>query len=111
MTRQSALVSPQIGYGPLVGHSPEGYPVYLYTDPQTRLTCRVVVLPDGRAFYSDMNGRIVAKPVEANTQVGLALVGSIFGLILGGAGGAIIGALAGAVMGNQLSKKETEIVH
>ncbi len=95
----------EAGYGPQVGKSREGYPVYLYTDPQSRLTTYVVVLPDGRAFYSDIRGRIVSKPVEANNQIALALVGGILGAVLGGPEGAILGALLGAAAGELLSKK------
>lgn len=95
----------QTGYGPQVGTSPEGFPVYLYADPQSKITAYVVVLPDGRAFYSDMHGRIVAPPADANKQVGLALVGGIAGFLAGGPAGAIVGALVGAIAGNQLSKR------
>jgi hypothetical protein len=94
----------QDGYGPLVGHSPQGFPIYLYTDPQSRLTCFVVVLPDGRGFYCDRQGSIVAKPVNANQDVALALIGGTTGFVLGGPVGAAVGALAGLVL-SELSKK------
>ncbi len=95
-----------VGYGPQVGHSPQGFPLYLYTDPNSKLTTYVVVLPDGRAFYSDRNGRIVSKPTEANPQVALALVGGIIGLAVGGGPlGAILGGIIGAAVGNEASKK------
>ena len=85
-------------YGPLVGHSPQGYPIYLYTDPQSKLTSYVVVLPDRRAFYCDQQGRIVANPVEAKKQIALALLGGTAGFALGGPVGALIGAVAGLIL-------------
>jgi hypothetical protein len=94
-----------MGYGPQIGTSREGYPVYLYTDTRTNLTNYVVVLPDGRAFYSDARGNIVAKPVEANKQVALALVGGLVGLAVASGPGAILGALLGAAAGNILNKR------
>jgi hypothetical protein len=94
-----------MGYGPQVGTSREGYPVYLYTDTRTNLTNYVVVLPDGRAFYSDAHGNIVATPVEANKQVGLAVIGGLIGLAVGSGPGAILGALLGAAAGNILNKR------
>jgi hypothetical protein len=95
------------GYGPQVGHSPEGFPVYLYTDPHTHTLHFVVVLPDGRAFFSDYQGRIgsAPPPPESNTGVALALIGGIAGFLLGAGGGAIIGAIAGGVLGSGLSKR------
>lgn len=96
----------QIGYGPRVGQSQEGFPVYLYTDPRSNLNTYVVVLPDGRAFYSDRFGRIVSTPTQADPQVGLALLGGIIGLAVGGGPlGAIIGGIIGAAVGNEASKK------
>ncbi len=88
----------QVGYGPQIGRSPEGFPVYQYTDPQSKLTTFVVVLPDGRAFYSDERGKIVSTPVflptGVDSQVGLALLGGIIGLALGGGPlGAIVGGI------------------
>lgn len=95
----------QVGYGPLVGHSPEGYPIYLYADPQSHLTTYVVVLPDGRAFYSDAHGKFAVHPAESNAQVAGALVLGTAGFLVGGAAGAIIGAIVGAFAGNEVSKK------
>jgi hypothetical protein len=93
-----------MGYGRQVGTSREGYPVYLYTDVRTNLTRPVVVLPDGRAFYSDAQGRIITTPSEPDKQVGLALIGGLLGLAFGG-GGAILGALIGAAAGGFLKEK------
>jgi len=93
-----------MGYGRQVGTSREGYPIYLYIDPSTNLTRHVVVLPDGRAFYSDPQGRITTTPNAADKQVGFAIIGGLLGLAFGGAG-AILGALIGAAAGNLLSKK------
>jgi hypothetical protein len=92
------------GYGQMVGQSPEGYPIYLYTDPQTRLTSYVVLLPDGRAYYSDQHGRIVSKPVQVGQQVALTMVGGAAGFLIGGPPGAVIGALAGLIL-SALPKK------
>jgi hypothetical protein len=94
----------QSGYGPLVGHSPQGFPIYLYTDPQSKLTCYVVVLPDNRAYYCDPQGRIVSKPVNANQDVALAVLGGLLGAALGGPGGAALGALGGLFL-SELAKK------
>lgn len=95
-----------MGYGPLVGHSPEGFPVYLYTDPRSKLTQFVVVLPDHRAFYCDGNGRIVSRPAEANPQVAGAVVGGLIGFAVGGPLGAIVGGILGAAVGNEASKRD-----
>jgi len=95
----------KMGYGPQVGNSHEGYPVYLYTDPQSQMTTYVVVLPDGRAFYSDAHGRIVATPVESDKQVAGAALGGLAGLAVFGPVGGIIGAILGAIVGNELSKR------
>jgi outer membrane lipoprotein SlyB len=40
--------------------------------------------------------------------VGLALVGGILGLLIGGPGGAIAGGIIGAALGNQVSKKRAK---
>jgi hypothetical protein len=95
----------EMGYGPQVAKSREGYPVYLYTNPSSRTTTYVVVLPDGRALYSDAHGRIVANPVESDKQVAGAAVGGIAGLAAFGPVGGIVGAILGAIVGNELSKK------
>lgn len=93
-----------MGYGPQIGTSREGYPVYLYTDARTNVTRPVVVLPDGRAFYSDAGGRIGSTPAEPDKQVGLALIGGLIGLAFGG-GFAVLGALIGAAAGGALKAK------
>lgn len=94
-----------MGYGRQVGSSREGYPVHIYTDPRTGITRFVVVLPDGRAFYSDQYGRI--SPPGANDKaVGGALVGGLLAGLAFGPAGAIIGAIAGALIGNEASKAE-----
>jgi hypothetical protein len=66
-----------MGYGRQIGISREGYPIYLFTDVRTNVSRPVVVLPDGRALYSDENGRIITTPAEPDRQVGLALVGGL----------------------------------
>lgn len=87
--------------------SNEGHPIYLYTDPRTGLTNYVVILPDGRAFYSDARGRIESTPPEPNKQVGLALLGGLAGLAAGGGVGGIIGAFLGAIAANIAKKRVT----
>ena len=95
----------KVGYGPVIGRSPEGFPVYLYTNPESKLTTYIVVLPDGRAFYSDRGGRIVSDIREASPAVEvLAILGGLLGLVIGGAPGAVLGGLAGAALG-QVAKK------
>jgi len=89
-----------VGYGPQVGTSHQGHPIYVYTDPRTGIISHVVILPDGRAFYSDAKGRIESAPAEPNKPVGLAVLGGLVGLAAGGGVGAIIGALFGAIAGN-----------
>lgn len=89
-----------VGYGPQVGTSHQGHPIYVYTDPRTGIASHVVILPDGRAFYSDAKGTIVSAPAEPNRPVGLAVLGGLVGLAAGGGVGAIIGALFGAIAGN-----------
>jgi hypothetical protein len=102
--------SVQAGYGASpIGQSPEGFPVYLYTDPNSKLRTYVVVLPDKRAFYCDRRGRIVSEPKDASPQVeALAVLGGAIGFALGGgAPGAILGGLIGVALG-QAAKKRTE---
>jgi hypothetical protein len=94
------------GYGPPIGKSPEGFPVYLYTDPASKLRTYVVVLPDGRAFYSDMHGQIVCSPVDASQQAEvLAIAGGLLGFLLGGGPGALLGGAIGAVLGQAVKKR------
>jgi hypothetical protein len=67
------MIVPQMpngpGYGQQVRRSPEGYPIYLYTEPRTRAVRHVVVLPNGQAYFSDANGRVGAPASEANANV------------------------------------------
>lgn len=98
-------VATQTGYGPQVGVTPEGHPIYLYTDPNSKLSSYVVVLPNGKAFYADSTGKISARPVDANKQIGLALIGGLIGFALGGPGGAIAGAAVGTVLASLPPKK------
>ena|ERR1700730_7246240 len=93
------------GYGPQVGQSREGYPIFLYTDPHTKLVSYVVVLPGGKAFSSDSEGRILTTyGNQANIEAASALVLGTLGLLFGGAIGGIVGASAGAIVGSQLKK-------
>jgi hypothetical protein len=93
------------GYGPKVGQSREGYPIFLYTDPQTKLVSYVVVLPNGRVFSSDAEGNILTTyGNQANVEAVTAIVLGTGGFLLGGPIGGIVGALAGAIVGSQLKK-------
>ena len=103
------MIGNNTAYGPQVTQSPEGFPVCLYTDPHSKLNRYVVILPDGRAFYSDEHGRIVSTPAESNPEVALAVVGGIIGLLTGlGPGAALLGGLAGALLGKQAAKKRAQ---
>lgn len=105
------MVPQTAGYGPKVADSPQGFPVYLYTDPQSKRTSYVVVHQDGRAFYSDQKGNISASPIAPNnTSAFLALIGGVVGLLVGGPGGAIVGAAAGAALGSVPSAIEKKKV-
>jgi hypothetical protein len=97
------VYSDQVGYGPIVGQSPEGNPIYLYTDPHSRLISYVVVFPDGRTFYSDAQGRIPRSEVDA--EVAGAIVTGTLGALAGGPIGGIVGAIAGAIAGKLLKKQ------
>jgi len=99
------------GYGPQVGRSSQGYPIYLYTDPHSRLMSYVVVKPDGRAFYSDDRGNVRQPHPEADVEVvsamvSVAIVGGGVGAIAGlGPVGAVVGAIAGAIAGKMLKRQ------
>jgi hypothetical protein len=93
-------------YGPLVGRSPEGFPIHLYTDPRTKFRSYVVVLPDGRLFYSDEQGHVTAPPSgRIDTEVTGAIVTGTLGALAGGPVGGIIGAIAGAFLAGKLKKQ------
>lgn len=94
-----------MGYGPQIGVSREGHPVFLYVDPQSNTRTYVVVLPDGRAFYSDEQGRITVPNTGKDNPLALALAGGALGLLFGEVPGALIGFIAGAILGRQISKK------
>jgi len=96
----------QNGYGPQVGQSPEGYPIFLYTDPRSKVMSYVVVRPDCRTFYSDARGRNIGTPhSDVDAEVAAAIVGGTFGAFAGGPVGAMVGAIAGAIAGKVLKKQ------
>ena len=103
-TDRGSMSQAEVGYGPLVGHNQQGYPIYLYTDPKSKLRYYVVVLPDDRAFYCDQRGSLSATPVEADKGIALALIGGTAGFLIGGPVGALIGALGGLIL-SELPKK------
>jgi len=96
----------QNGYGPQVGQSPEGYPIFLYTDPRSRVMSYVVVQPGGRTFYSDAHGKVIGKPYsEVDAEVAAAMVAGALGSLAGGPVGALVGAIAGAIAGKVLKRQ------
>jgi hypothetical protein len=70
--------------GPQIGKSREGYPVYRFTDARTKRETYVVVLPDHRTYYSDVNGKLVATPIDANSPIAAAVLGGMLGFGIGG---------------------------
>ncbi len=96
----------QDGYGPRVGQSPEGHPIYLYTDPHSKLLSYVVVLPHGRAFYSDARGKI-RGPAQSvvDAQISGAILTGTLGALVGGPVGAMVGAVAGALAAKLLKRQ------
>lgn len=93
-------------YGPLVGRSSEGLPIYLYTDPRSRLRSYVVVSPDGRPFYSNEQGQILGSiSGRADAEVTGAIVTGTIGALAGGPVGGIIGAIAGAILAGKLKRQ------
>jgi hypothetical protein len=93
------------GYGPKIGQTPQGYPIYPYTDPDSKVVSYVVVLPDGRAFYSDAYGNIGRPGGEVDAEVAGAIVTGTLGALTGGPVGAVVGAIAGAIVGKLLKKQ------
>jgi hypothetical protein len=104
-TSEVALISTGQEYGPIIGHSPEGYPIYVYKDPRSNVESYVVALPDGRAFYSDAHGRLGQPRNEMEAEVTGAIVAGTLGGLTAGPAGAILGAIAGALMGKILKKR------
>jgi hypothetical protein len=96
----------QNGFGPQVGQSPEGCPIFLYTDPRSKVMSYVVVQPNGRTFYSDAHGRVIGRPYSAvDAEVAAAMVGGTVGALAAGPVGAMVGAIAGAIAGKVLKKQ------
>jgi hypothetical protein len=93
------------GYGPMIGRSKEGHPIYIYTNPRSRSVHYVVVLPDGNAYLSDADGQIGTTPEESPAELAGAMVAGAGGLLLGGPVAGIIGAIVGAIVGNQIKKR------
>ncbi|MDA1312352.1 MAG: hypothetical protein O2968_03360 [Acidobacteria bacterium] len=96
-------IVPTGGYREKVGESSEGYTIYLYDDARSGVLRYVVVLPNGRAAFSDSHGR-VGYPV--NTGYMGAMLGGIGGLLVGGPVGGIVGAVLGAVVGGEVRSKQ-----
>ena len=95
-------------YGPIVGQTPEGFPIHLYTDPISRFRTYVVVSPNGQAFYSNERGQIVSSSsgsTRVDSEVTGAIVTGTLGALAGGPVGAILGAIAGAFIAGKLKKQ------
>jgi hypothetical protein len=100
------IVGIKDGFGPVVSHSREGYPVYVYKDPRSKAIGYAVILPDGRAYLSDAQGRINAGSNEGAAEVGGALALGTSALLLGaGPVGGVVAALVGAIAANRLRKR------
>jgi hypothetical protein len=76
-------------------YSADGNPVYRELDESTQRSVLIVVMPDGKAYYADSEGR-PTRPMQANTGAG-ALLGGLVGL-LWGPWGAVLGATVGAIL-------------
>ncbi len=87
-----------------VGKSRDGYPVYLYRDPYKNALRYVVVLADGRAFYSDSEGNIASPFSHSDDRFAGAVVAGALGALLGGPLWGVIGAIGGAIAGNWIPK-------
>jgi hypothetical protein len=79
-----------------IGKSREGYPVYLYQEPILAEPRFVVQLPNGRAVFSDREGRINPIPDKDNIVTG-AILGGVLGTLVAGPVGGVSGAAAGAI--------------
>jgi len=94
------------GYGPQLGVSAEGYPIYAYADPHSKAMSYVVVLPDGTAFYSDAAGRIInAAHSAADAEVAGAILAGAVGALAGGPVAGIAAAIAGAIAGRIIKRQ------
>jgi len=72
------------------------YPIFLYTDPRSKVMSYVVVPTNGRTFYADARGRNIGTPQsDVDAEVAAAIVGGMFGAFAGGPVGAVVGAIAG----------------
>lgn len=79
-----------------IGTSPEGYPVYLYQERILAEPRFVVRLPNGKAVYSDRQGKINPIP-DGDSIVTTAILAGFGGIFLAGTFGGLAGAAAGAV--------------
>ena len=75
-------------------YSADGNPVYREIDPKTKRPVLVVLMPNGKAYFADAEGR-PTRPSGANSTTG-AVVGGMVGLIWGPLG-ALVGAGIGAL--------------
>jgi hypothetical protein len=92
-----------------IGTSPEGFPVYLYQERILAEPQFVVQLPNGKAVFSDRQGRINPIPDSDNVLTAAMLAG-VGGIVLAGPLGGIAGAAA-AAMAMKLWFKKRSPVH
>ena len=99
------LITSRGGYIDQVGENSQGYPIYLYHDPRSGSVRYVVVLPDGKAVYSDPAGNITSATGQSSNAATGAMLFGLGGLALAGPLGGIVGAIAGAVVGPKIFRK------
>ncbi len=99
------MPNPRESFQGPTGRSREGWPIYRYLDPGSEEWRHIVVLPDGRVFYSDAAGHIGHTGKENNAVLGATLFG-LGGLLVGGPIGGIVGAIIGAIGSEALARKK-----
>ena len=89
------------GFSQQIGVNAAGFPIYVYFDRQTNTYHYVVMLPNGRAIYTNERGEPVAA-TPAKPILPLAVLGGSVGFLAGGPVGVLIGALLGALAGENI---------
>ena len=95
------------GYKDLVGHNSRGHPIYLYQEPRSGMLRYIVVLPNGRAVYSDPAGNIGYPADESANRMTGAMLGGLGAFALAGPVAALAGAVAGAILGDAIFKNHS----
>jgi hypothetical protein len=89
-----------------IGMSPQGHPVFLYQERILAEPRFVVQLPNGKAVFSDRQGRI--NPISNGDQVVTAAILAGFGgIVLAGTVGGLTGAVAGAAITRMWLKRRS----